>query len=265
MALGPPEARARLYHSTAVLLPDASVLVAGGGAPGPQINTNIEIYYPSYLYSAGGGFATRPVIEDAPGTVEIGETFDVEMVGSGAVNRVVMVKSASVTHSWNMEQRFVELTFQQNGEQPARAGPDAADGCAARFLPAVRVQCSAGTPAVAPIVRVGVAADPNPGDHAGPRQSGQPGQRGRHGDEPALSATDPNGDTLSYGVSGLPPGLSIHPTTGTISGTPSAAGTFNVVVTRKRRRQQRQQEFHLDRHHGSALRPQHAATARARP
>ncbi len=61
-ASAPPRPRARLYHSTAVLMPDASVLVAGGGAPGPQNNTNIEIYYPPYLYNAAGGFATRPVI-----------------------------------------------------------------------------------------------------------------------------------------------------------------------------------------------------------
>ncbi len=184
--LGPPEARARLYHSTAVLLPDASVLVAGGGAPGPQVNTNIEIYYPPYLYSAGGGFATRPVIEDAPGTVDIGETFDVEMGGSGAVSRVVMIKTASVTHSWNMEQRFVELTFQQNGsslrvQAPTRAA-DAPPGFYLLFA-----FNAAGTPAVAPIVRVGVAAEPESGDHAEPRQSGQPGRRGRHGDEPCSS------------------------------------------------------------------------------
>ena len=34
--------KARLYHSTALLLPDASVLVGGGGAPGPQTNLNAE-------------------------------------------------------------------------------------------------------------------------------------------------------------------------------------------------------------------------------
>jgi hypothetical protein len=35
----------RLYHSTALLLPDGSVLTAGGGAPGPVKNLNAEIYY----------------------------------------------------------------------------------------------------------------------------------------------------------------------------------------------------------------------------
>ena len=51
---------ARLYHSTALLLPDASVLVAGGGAPGPQNNTNMEIYYPPYLYDAAAHLRSAP-------------------------------------------------------------------------------------------------------------------------------------------------------------------------------------------------------------
>ena len=57
------------------------------------------------------------------------------------------------------------------------------------------------------------------------------------GDALSLSivATDPDGDgqTLTYSALGLPSGLSINPTTGTISGTPTfdAAGTYNVTVT----------------------------------
>ena len=228
--LGPPEARARLYHSTAVLMPDASVLVAGGGAPGPQINTNIEVYYPSYLYSAGGGFATRPVIEEAPGTVDIGETFDVEMGGSGAISRVVMIKTASVTHSWNMEQRFVELTYQQNGSSLRVQAPTRAADAPPGFYMLFAFN-AAGTPAIAPILRVGAAANPNPAITPSLVNPGnQTGDAGTATSLP-LSATDPNGDTLTYSASGLPPGLSIHPPTGVISGTPSAAGTFNVVVT----------------------------------
>jgi hypothetical protein len=58
-------AKARLYHSIAILLPDATVLVAGGGAPGPQTNTNAEIYYPPYLYDSNGVLANRPTIARA--------------------------------------------------------------------------------------------------------------------------------------------------------------------------------------------------------
>jgi hypothetical protein len=47
-----------------------------------------------------------------------------------------------------------------------------------------------------------------------------------------IHATDSaSGQTLAYSATGLPTGLSIGSATGLISGTPSAAGTFNVTVT----------------------------------
>ncbi len=59
-------ALARLYHSTALLLPDATVLVAGGGAPGPLNNLNAEIYYPPYLFTAGGDARAAAVDRQRP-------------------------------------------------------------------------------------------------------------------------------------------------------------------------------------------------------
>src|SRR5262245_14388833 len=51
-------------------------------------------------------------------------------------------------------------------------------------------------------------------------------------DSLAISASDPDGDTLSYSASGLPTGLSINTSSGAISGTiTAAAGTYNVTVT----------------------------------
>jgi YVTN family beta-propeller protein len=228
--VGPPEALARLYHSTAVLMPDASVLVAGGGAPGPQNNTNMEIYYPPYLYNAAGGFATRPVIDDAPTTIDIGETFGVDMGGTGAISRVALIKSASVSHSWNTEQRFIELTFQQSGDQlniqaPTRAA-DAPPGFYLLF-----VLDAVGTPSIAKIARIGVAVNPNPSITP---SLVSPGNQSAQAGTPVqlqLSATDPNGDAIGYGASGLPPGLSVNSASGLIAGTPSSGGTFSVIVT----------------------------------
>jgi hypothetical protein len=94
--VGPEGALARLYHSSALLLPDASVLVAGGGAPGPLKNTNAEIYYPPYLYDTDGGFATRPQILSAPTTADVGDSLAVQ-IDSSVVSRVTLVKSGPVT------------------------------------------------------------------------------------------------------------------------------------------------------------------------
>ena len=46
-----------------------------------------------------------------------------------------------------------------------------------------------------------------------------------------ISATDTEGDTLSYTATGLPTGVSIDNATGIISGTPVAVGSYSVTVT----------------------------------
>ena len=46
-----------------------------------------------------------------------------------------------------------------------------------------------------------------------------------------LSANDPDGDTLTYGATGLPSGLSINSASGALSGTPDTAGDYNVTAT----------------------------------
>jgi hypothetical protein len=118
--LGSSGSRARLYHSGALLLPDASVLVFGGGAPGPLVNRHAEIYYPPYLYNELGGFRPRPQINDVPSTIDYGVDFSVTS-DSTNISRVTLVRLPSVTHSVNMDQRFAELPFTQAGQHVVRA------------------------------------------------------------------------------------------------------------------------------------------------
>jgi hypothetical protein len=110
--LGAAGAIPRLYHSTALLLPDGRVLSAGGGAPGPVTNTNAEIFSPDYLVAAGGGATVRPKIESISAESLLpGQALRLTTSGAAA-SRVTLVKSGSVTHSFNLEQRFIELPFQ---------------------------------------------------------------------------------------------------------------------------------------------------------
>ena len=66
----------RNYHSVAILLPDATVLSAGGGLCGACAGNHFDgqIYSPAYLFDASGARAVRPVIESANTTVGVGGT-----------------------------------------------------------------------------------------------------------------------------------------------------------------------------------------------
>ena len=101
----------RLYHSTSLLLKDGRVMVAGGGAPGPQVNTNAEIFTPPYLYNSAGQLAARPSIVSAPVEAPYGSKVAVRHNPANVITRATLIKTGATTHSNNMEQRFIELDF----------------------------------------------------------------------------------------------------------------------------------------------------------
>jgi len=144
---------ARLYHSGALLLPDARVLIHGGGAPGPLTNLNVEIYTPPYLLDPTGAPMPRPSIVLAPDTIQVGQSFTVGFSSASSISRVTMVKTGSVTHSVDMEQGFLELGFTLSGSMLNVAGPTrAADAPPGYYL--LFVIDAQGVPSTARIVHI---------------------------------------------------------------------------------------------------------------
>jgi hypothetical protein len=68
--------RPRGYHTTALLLPDGRILMAGSGRLQGSMMINertAEIYSPPYLHKG-----PRPTIASAPGSMAYGDTIEVE-------------------------------------------------------------------------------------------------------------------------------------------------------------------------------------------
>ncbi len=91
----------RLYHSSAVLLPDARVLVAGGDHPSPQ--TSAQIYSPPYLFQG-----SRPEFVNVPQLIQYAKAFAITT--SIPIQEVCLIRLGSATHSLDFDQRYVPLS-----------------------------------------------------------------------------------------------------------------------------------------------------------
>jgi len=115
----------RLYHSVALLLPDATVLVAGGNPTRGTYEPHMEIYSPAYLFSADGSPAPRPAISSiSPGVIGYASAFQVQSPDAASISSVVLVRAGAVTHAFDMDQRVVGMSFTAgNGNLTVTAQP----------------------------------------------------------------------------------------------------------------------------------------------
>ena len=101
----PPSTLPRGYHSSAVLLPDGRVATFGNNPKDNSFDTRIEIFTPSYA------FHNRPVIDSAPTDLARGSTYGITTHGASPVTSAVLVRPMAATHSFDPEQRLVDLPF----------------------------------------------------------------------------------------------------------------------------------------------------------
>lgn len=173
---------ARVYHSSAILLPDGRVLVGGGGLPGatgefPANNDvarrlfahkSVEYFNPPYFYLPGGALAPRPAITSAPKELTYGQSFAVGVgtVAAQDVESAVLVRLGSVTHDFNQDQRRVPLTITSrsaDGRSMNLAAPsDGNQAPAGHYMLFLLKRNGANlTPSVAKIVRVNKVSTPS--------------------------------------------------------------------------------------------------------
>ena len=150
---------ARLLHSTALLLPNGTVLTAGGGAPGPVANENAEVYYPPYLFRSVNGvsaLAPRPVLTGINALdFGHGSALRVELASGQQASRLVLVRAGTVSQAFNNGQRFIELPFTQTGDLIDATLP-ANEGVAPPGHYLLQVLDAAGVPSRAVVVGLGL-------------------------------------------------------------------------------------------------------------
>jgi hypothetical protein len=99
----------RLYHSSALLLPDGRLLSVGSGEPpasGLTDDYTAEIYSPPYLFAPDGSAAVRPTIAGAPDFVSYGQAFAVQTPDAARIVKATWIRLSSVTHAFNQNQRL---------------------------------------------------------------------------------------------------------------------------------------------------------------
>ena len=103
---------ARMYHSSAVLLPDGRVVIGGGEAGG---RLRAQIYSPPYLFKG-----TRPTSGARPRGVrdDLGHE-----PGRSAITSVALLRPSAATHAFDMNQRYVPLSFTRSGNMLTVTGP----------------------------------------------------------------------------------------------------------------------------------------------
>jgi hypothetical protein len=214
----------RLYHSVALLLPDATVWLAGGNPSRGNYVRQMEIYKPAYLFNPDGTLATRPSITSVPNAIAYGNAFTVATPDAANISSVVLVGNGTVTHAFGMDQREVGLSFTAgSGILTVTAPPNGNIAPPGYYM--LFILNNSGVPSVASFVQV--TSQPDFSVAATP--SSRTVSRGK-GTSYTVSVTPSNGFTgsVSFSVTGLPSGATASFAPSSVSGSGSSTLAVNT-------------------------------------
>jgi hypothetical protein len=141
----------RAHHSTAVLLPDGTVLSAGSDS-NTSLDKTVEIFSPPYLFNGA-----RPTITSAPESLVYGEKFTISSPTATSISRVALIKPGVDTHDNNFDQRYVDLTFTTSNGIVTATAPASGNYAPPGYYMLVIVN-SSGVPSVMPFLTLNAAA-----------------------------------------------------------------------------------------------------------
>lgn len=151
----------RGYHSSAILLPNGTILTVGGGVPGPVDNFNAEIFYPPYLFKKQNGavqLAARPQLLSVSSLkLDYDARMSLTLSTGDKISKVSVVGIGSTTHSFNTSQRFIPVNFTQRDNVVQAKMPDAASVAPPGYYMVFLVN-DAGVPSRGVIISLGGAA-----------------------------------------------------------------------------------------------------------
>ena len=162
------QVHARSYHSTALLLSNGKVWVAGGntnagsGDPDSDVMVNgvtkkrgiknIELYEPDYI-----AVANRMEVVSAPKFLPYGQEFTVNLDRAATeVQHASLIRCGSVTHSTNNDQRFIGLVIEaRNGNSITLVAPPHGNLAPPGYYMLWLVDTAGNPSEAAPFVRMG--------------------------------------------------------------------------------------------------------------